>query len=150
MKKSTPRTDRELWHAIKGHEDDLPDPHVPMELVDQELRALGADPDALAREGETFARGLLEQRRLRWQENARQKRDSLASRVLSATRSFAEMNFDELLAEFLRVRAEPGFGEALAGAFHNRKPEESSPEELRAILEDFDKVRAMRGPQGGR
>jgi hypothetical protein len=48
-------TDAELWAALEALGDDLLDPTFPEELVDEELRALGLDPEALAERASSHA-----------------------------------------------------------------------------------------------
>jgi len=66
------KTEKELWQALEGLDADLLDPGLPESAVDDELKALGVDPLALAKRASEFVAVVKEEERLSWQERAHQ------------------------------------------------------------------------------
>jgi hypothetical protein len=141
------KTDSELWTALEGLDDDLLDLDLPEELVDEELTAMGIDPTALARKGSEFVAKAKEDERLSWQVQAEERRAQLAARAAKgATQVTADMNRDAVLARLDELRAtDPKVGTAIKMAARKRRPEESSDDELRALLEEMEALRAIEG-----
>jgi hypothetical protein len=71
------KTEKELWQALEGLDADLLDPGLPESAVDDELKALGVDPLALAKRASEFVAVVKEEERLSWQERAQQSRARL-------------------------------------------------------------------------
>lgn len=142
------KTDGELWKALTDLDDDLLDPNYPEAAVDDELRELGVEPIALAKRGADFVSNLLEQERLSWQTRARERGDrmgALASHVVAAV----ELGRSAILQRLDELRSSGSTsGYAVAAAFRKRKPEESSDDELRALLEDMEALRAIEDMEG--
>lgn len=71
-----PTTDPEAqWRVLRTiAREDMLDPDYPGELIDEELRRAGADPEEIGREGEAFVNKLLAER------------DAALSRKVSGTR----------------------------------------------------------------
>jgi len=116
---------------------------VPEAEVDAELRAAGGDPAAIVRRGRAAIDQLLERRRLAWQETAR-KRVAQQRALISGRAPREKRSHPELIAEINRVRADPAMGGMAAMAFHKRKPEEASVEELEEMLDEFELLKKMR------
>lgn len=137
------KTDKELWSALDGLEDDLLDPNFPEALVEVEIRRLGLSPEALANRGSEFVAQVREQERLSWQARALEKRAQLEARVLrvkvpsNMSRQAALDRINELRASDSKV------GAAIRLAARKRKPEESTDEELRDLLEEMEMLRAI-------
>ena len=55
----------------------------------------------------------------------------------------------EVLSRLNDLRRNPKFGAPIMTAFHKRKPEESSDEDLRMLLEDIEELRALQEPNKG-
>jgi len=135
--------DTKLWSALEQLDDDLLDPNLPEAVVDGEARALGIDVDALAKRGIAFVTTLREELRLSWQ-------DAAKIRQLEMERRAEEVEIDPqldrqgLLARIDQLRvASPGIRTAITMAARKRKPEESSDEELRTLLQEMETLRAL-------
>jgi hypothetical protein len=85
---------------------------------------------------------LLDQRRLAWQENARQRIAQRAS-LLERVAQLGAMTREQLVDRLRDLRGDPQLGAPVAAAFRKRKPEESTPEELRSLLEEIETLRAI-------
>lgn len=137
------KTDTELWCALEGLDDDLLDPALPTDIVADELRKLGLDPVALAKMGSGVVAQLQEQERLSWRAKALEKRARLEGRGARVTVP-AGMSKAAMLARLEELRSShPRMGTAVVAAFRKRKPEESTDEELRGLLEDMELLRSI-------
>jgi hypothetical protein len=136
------RTDAELWAALEALGDDPLDPAMPRELLDQTLRGGGVDPDALRKRGAELVAKLREEHRLSWQAEARRRRDAMGHRATKMTVPPGTPRA-EMLGRLNDLRSNPKFGAPVMTAFHKRKPEESSDEDLRMLLEDIEELRAL-------
>lgn len=145
------KTERELWQTLEGFDDDLLDPDLPEALVDEELTALGVDPSVLAKRAAEFVVRAKEEERLSWQVRAEQNRARLESLATEAkTRVPSDMGRQAMLHRLDELRkAEPTLGTAIKMAAHKRKPEESTDDELRALLEQMEALRAIEGAGRG-
>lgn len=141
------RTDEELWQAIQDVDRDVLDPATPASVVDEALSEMGLDPAAVRAKGRALVNVLLEKKRLAWMDEARRQRDMLRARATS-TADYSGMSKQLLLAEFGRRQRVPGVGGEIRALFQNRKPEESSEEDLRSLLEEMDRVAAMHEAKG--
>ncbi len=140
--------DKALWEALENLDDDLLDPNMPDAEVDATLRDMGVDPKALAAGGRQLGRALGDKKRLAWQDAARTKQKALR-RIAASAPVVGEMNREEMLARLDELRAEdPVLGTAIKAAARKRKPEESTDEDLRSLLEDMEALRAIE--KGGR
>lgn len=141
------KTDKELWKALEGLDDDLLNVDLPDGAVDDELKAIGVDPAALARRASEFVEKAKEDERLSWQVRARQRQAQLQARASKAkSRVPADMARTAILARLDELRAvDPEVGTAIKMAARKRKPEESTDDELRALLEEMEALREMEG-----
>jgi hypothetical protein len=127
---------------------DLLDRRMPLAAVEGSLRAAGVDPDRLRDDGLQLATQLLERRRLFWQEEARRRianRAPLVARIAQ----LASMTKDDLLLRLGDLRGDPALGPSVAAAFRKRKPEESSAEELRELLQEVELLRSLGATEPG-
>jgi hypothetical protein len=141
------KTEKELWAALGHLDDDLLNPDLPEVAVDDELKALGIEPDALSRRGAALATNVKEQERLSWQARAQEGRSHLEAAAAEAkVRVPSTMNRQDILARLddLRTR-DSKIGTAIKMAARKRKSEESTDEELRALLEEMEALRAIEG-----
>lgn len=142
---TTGKTDEELWRALEGLDDDLLDPDLPEDAVDKELLSLGIDPVALARRTTKFVQSVKEEERLSWQELARRRKvelESLASQHASVVD--LKMSRAAILARLDELRAkDPMVGSAIRMAARKRRPEESTDDELRLLLQEMEALRAI-------
>jgi hypothetical protein len=141
------KADKELWRALEGLDDDLLNPDLPEAAVDEELRGLGLDPAALAEQGRRFVVQAREGERLAWQTQARERQAQLQALAARAGASVpAGMGRRALLARLDELRAaDPAVGTAIKMAARKRKPEESTDDELRVLLEEMEALRALEG-----
>lgn len=138
------KTDKELWNALEGLDEDLLDLDLPEALVDEELRAMGVDPSELATRASEFAARAKDAERLSWQAQAEERRARLQALASKATSSLpARMDRKEMLARLDALRAAPSVGSSIKMAARKRKPEESSDDELRALLEEMEALRSI-------
>jgi len=113
--------------------DVLTDAYSPDE-VNAAIRAAGGDPAALGQRGAELVKQLLKERRLSWREAAKQ---SLAeTQSVSDDADLATLSREQLLRAIEEARKEPSLS-GVVGAFHKRKPEQASQEELRALLSEM-------------
>ncbi len=133
------RTDEELWTALGNLDDDLLNLDLPESIVDEELTTLGIDPDELAKRGVEFVALAKEQERLSWQVRAQRNREQLQALATgSQTRVPLGMSRQQILVRLDELRqADDEIGTAIKMAAHKRKAEESTDEELRALLEEM-------------
>lgn len=137
------RTDKDIWLALQMIEDDLLDPSLPDDTVEDELRELGLDPEMLAKIGTEFVGVLREKERLSWQTKALERRAQLEARV-SAAKIASDMDRNAILARLNELRASSAkLGTAIMLAARKRKPEESNDNELRDLWEEMEMLRAM-------
>lgn len=137
------RTDEELWQAIQDIDRDLLDPATPSTVVDEALSDMGLDPATVRAKGRDLVHALLEKKRRAWMDAARLRRDALRARA-TTTVDYTGMSKQLLLAELAQRQR----GGEIRALFRNRKPEESSEEDLRSLLEEMDRVAAMHDAEG--
>ncbi|MEZ4447550.1 MAG: hypothetical protein R3B72_51210 [Polyangiaceae bacterium] len=138
-----PNSDKDLWLVLDGLDDDLLDPDMPAEQVAAQLTALGLDPQALAAAGRQLAAEIAEGERLAWREKAEKRRDEMR-RKAGTVQVAAQLDRSALLARLNELRAsDPKLGTAIKAAARKRKPEESTDEDLRLLLEDMEALRAI-------
>jgi hypothetical protein len=144
---STKRTPRETWKALEQQRRDDEISRFlaksPSE-VDASLRAAGHDPAAVRAEGVAFAKQLVADRdRLAWQRDAAEGMARARARFERGLSSkYAALPRKDLLERLAQASKGP---QPAAAMFRNRKTEEASDDELRAILEEIDAV--SRGPE---
>lgn len=90
-------------------------------------------------EGEALAKKLRADReRLAWQVEAAQALARAQARFDARPARRAGLSRGELLEQLTAARKDPRFAQAATVMFRNRKDEEASEEELRAMLEEID------------
>lgn len=141
------KTEKELWQALEGLDADLLDPGLPESVVDDELKALGVDPLALAKRASEFVAVVKEEERLSWQERAHQSRAQLEALAAGSKANVpSDMGRQAMLLRLDELRkTDPNVGTAIKMAARKRKPEESTDDELRALLEEMEALRAIEG-----
>ncbi len=141
------KTEKELWQALEGLDADLLDPELPESAVDDELKALGVDPLALAKRASEFVAVVKEEERLSWQERAQQSRARLEALAAGSKANVpSDMGRQAMLLRLDELRkTDPNVGTAIKMAARKRKPEESTDDELRALLEEMEALRAIEG-----
>jgi len=141
------KTEEELWQALEGLDADLLDPGLPESAVDDELKALGVDPLALAKRASEFVAVVKEEERLSWQERAHQSRARLEALAAGSKANVpSDMGRQAMLLRLDELRkTDPNVGTAIKMAARKRKPEESTDDELRALLEEMEALRAIEG-----
>jgi len=137
-------TDQELIQALLDLQTDALDPAVPNDVLNAMVLAEGGDPDALARSTTAFVEAEAERHRLAWRDEAKKRAERLREKALAGRRARDGMTTLELLAEIEALKADPKLQQPIALAARKRKPgQEPDPDELRMLLEDLDKMRAM-------
>lgn len=141
------KTEKELWQALEGLDADLLDPGLPESVVDDELKALGVDPLALAKRASEFVAVVKEEERLSWLERAQQNRARLEALAAGSKANVpSDMGRQAMLLRLDELRkTDPNVGTAIKMAARKRKPEESTDDELRALLEEMEALRAIEG-----
>jgi hypothetical protein len=139
---STKRTPRETWDALRRQAEEAEIDRFlakTKDEVDAGLRAHGRDPAAVRAAGEALATKLRADRvRLAWQVEAAQALAKEQARFDARPPRYAGLSRDELEKRLAVARKDPRLAQPVAVMFRNRKPEEASEEELRAILEEID------------
>jgi hypothetical protein len=135
-------TPKDTWDAIRRQaESDEIDRFLAKSRaeVDASLRAKGHDPAAVRAEGEALAKKLRADReRLGWQVEAAEGLAKEQARFEARTPKYTGLSHAQLLERLAVARTNPRLAQPVAVMFRNRKPEEASDEELRAILEEID------------
>jgi hypothetical protein len=141
---TTKRTPQETWEAIEKQvrEDEIDRflAKSPAE-VDASLRAAGHDPAAVRAEGAALAKKLLADReRLAWQVEAAEGLAREQARFDQRAPKHAGLSRMQLLERIAVARENPRLAQPVAVMFRNRKTEEASEDELRAILEEIEAI----------
>jgi hypothetical protein len=86
-----------------------------------------------------------EEERLSWQARARERKAALEARASRASAKVpADMDRATIIARLDELRAaDSRVGNAIRMAARNRKPEESTDDELRTLLEQMEALRAI-------
>ncbi len=141
---SKPRTDRETLAEFEAAmADDLLSSEMSEAYLDQVLAAAGADPAAVSKRGAALAADLLERRRLGWQDSAARRIAREADIVARRMKEFVDVPVKEVRRLLDAARTDPTAGGVVAAAFHKRKPEDASPEELRNLLAEIEALREI-------
>lgn len=136
-------TDARLWDALGTLGDDLLDINVSDAVADAELRALGVDAQALAMRAVAFVATVREERRLAWRVAAKERQLEMERRAAHVQVS-SLLDRSALLARIEQLRAEDAqVGTAIKMAARKRKPEESTDDELRALLYEMETLRSL-------
>src|SRR5882672_8336775 len=99
-------SDEEFLETLRAHvAEDVLKSDYSLADVDAELRAAGGDPEEIGNRGAALVRGLLERRRLAWQENARAKRAKMERAVGSV--SLQPMSVAAMIAQINAARSDP-------------------------------------------
>ncbi|MFO0683941.1 MAG: hypothetical protein U0234_17950 [Sandaracinus sp.] len=123
------------------------DPATPSVVVDGALRAMGLDPAAVRARGRALGVTAMEKKRRGWMDEARARIEQMKT-TAKATTDYLSMSKQMLLAELERWRQHPSVGGEVRAAFRNRRPEESSEDDLRSLLEEIERVAAMHDADG--
>jgi hypothetical protein len=115
-------------------------PETPSELVDEELRAAGGDPQRIRAEGAAFAKALLEQRREILNARAREDLERRRAAAAKAPRIPRESR-DDLLAMLAAVQKNPRYSGQVTAMFRNKKLSEATNEEIAVLLEEIEAAR---------
>ncbi len=136
------KTDETLRLLLESLDADLLTGAVPRAEIQKRLREAGGNPAEIVKRGRATVEELLERRRLAWQDEAREKLAAQRSLLQTPARR-VERTRPQLLAEIQRVRTDPALRGTAAVAFHKRKPEEASVEELEQMLEEFEMLKKL-------
>lgn len=139
--KSKAKTDKELWSFLESLNDDLLDPDLPEDIVDEELRELGLDPNVIAKKGIEFINQRQERERLSWQTKARERAAHFEART-PKTKVPPNMDRQTILRRIDEIQKT--YPDTIKMAARNRRAEESSDEDLRGLLEDMEMLCAMK------
>jgi hypothetical protein len=136
------RTPRETWEAIEQQARDAEISRflaTPITEVEARLRAAGHDPAAIRAEGVALSKKLAADReRLAWQAEAAKGLAREQAKLENRPPKYAGLARGDLLARLAAARTNPRLAQPVAVMFRNRKTEEASEDELRAILEEID------------
>jgi hypothetical protein len=139
---STKRTPDETWKALERQAREAEIDRFRAKTgaeVDASLRASGHDPARVRAEGEALAQKLRADReRLAWQVTAAEGLARAQAKLDARGATYAGMSRADLLDRLAAARKNPKLAQPVAVLFRNRKPEEASEEELRALLEEID------------
>ncbi len=141
--KRNPRPTRSGRWKRSGRRDPLR-PETPSDVVDEELRAAGGDPERIRRDGGDLAALLLERRRTILKERAKADLAERRARAESAPRISRDSR-DELLRRLAAFEADPRYGGQVSAMFRNRPPAEASNEEVATLLEEIEAARLAEG-----
>jgi hypothetical protein len=147
MASSKRKTDRQVWDELTADAELERIKHLSRAELDAEIRAAGGDPDAIGRRGAALASKLLPERGLDWKARAKARAAETIKRV-GEWPSFAGLTRTELLARLQAARTDARFSAPVVAAFRKRTSDESSDDELRAILEEVEVLRRLKAPEG--
>lgn len=141
----TTDSDRALWSTLRSLDEDLLDDRLTDVLVDEELSALGIDPDSLGRRGVEFVKAVQEEDRLSWRVRAEERRSQLQARASADIVALPDdLDRQGLLARLDELRnSGTTLQDTIKMAARKRKPEESTIEELRALVQEMEILRAI-------
>jgi hypothetical protein len=143
-------SDDELFNALLDLGDDVLDPAIPDDQLDEMVRAEGGDPDEIAKEALGTVAAERERQRLAWQGRARRNRERLQRKVNAGRVGRGTMSTEDLLAEIEALKTDPKLAQPIALAARKRRPgEKPDADELRMLLDDLDELRAMTKDEGG-
>jgi hypothetical protein len=131
------RDPREIVRAIDRIAEDVLDPDYPDELVDEDLREMGLDPEAVGRRGADLAARLLAERREALRDEAIAAGAPLADRLAEAKEK-PRRTREQMLERIARADADPRYAGQLGLAARGRRPEEPTDDELAALCEKLD------------
>jgi hypothetical protein len=131
------RAPREILRAIDQSAEDVLDPDYPEELVDDDLREMGLDPDAVGPRGAALAARLLAERREALRKEAIAAGAPLADR-LTAAKAKPRRTREEMLARIAAADADPRYAGQLGHAARGRRPGEPTDDELAALCDKLD------------
>ena len=142
------RDEHQLDPLASSLAEDVLSEDYPMSAVDDELRALGADPDAIGERAREVAWIELERRRRSWMARARDKLEA-ARRLLVRKAELAGLGRAELLDRIQAIASAEAA--PIAAAFRKRTAASASDDELRELLAEMELVRelAREGRAGG-
>jgi hypothetical protein len=129
-----------LKRMLESVERDPLRPETPSELVDEELRAAGGDPERIRKDGAALAKQLLEKRRETIKDRLRKDLAARRSAAANAPRISRESR-DELLAMLAAVQASHRYTGQITAMFRKRSVGEVSNEELATLLEEIEAAR---------
>ena len=140
--------DRQDERALRGLRQRLAEEVLsadyPVEDIDDELRADGADPRRVGRRFSTLVKNKLdEHRRLAWRDRARANMDRVARVLAKVPSEPAPRNKAEALAMLSRLRTDARAGGLVSAAFRKKSPTESTEEEILALVDDVRKFLAI-------
>ena len=143
-KKKHPRALEEMLSSVDR---DPMRPETPSELVDEELRAAGGDPERIRAEGVSFVDALLEKRRKTQRDRLR---EGLDARRAAASRAphISRESRDDLLAMLTAAQQNPRWAGQVSAMFRKRAVAEVSNEELATLLEEIEAARLAEGDDG--
>ncbi len=138
------KSEAELWLSLQQVDEDVLADDYPMELIDEELRAAGADPVACAEKGRAIAAQAMRRRRLAWQDEARAR---IAEMKRAGSRQLRlDLSGAALRQALERAASHPAVA---AAAFRKRSHDKMSDDELRELLADLEDVIARSGGTDG-
>jgi hypothetical protein len=137
------KTDAELWDALRADAELEAVRAMSEDAVDAELRAGGADPEAIGRRGAALAEFMLAQHDQDWQTRAKDRQARMKKKA-GDWPDFGAMPRPELMARVQAARGDARFASApVVVAFRKRKNEEASEQELREILEEIEVLKRL-------
>jgi hypothetical protein len=144
---------RDLLRALERIALDPLDPEYPKELVDEDLREMGEDPDDVGRRGAALAAKLLAERREALRRESVAGVAPLAERLAHARARPKDQNRAsraEMLERIAHAEADPRYQGQFAAAARGRRPDEPTDEELAAICEKLEALGILPAEGGGR
>jgi hypothetical protein len=122
-----------LRRMLDALDEDVLEEEYPLELIEEEIRAAGGDPEAIGRRGAALAKELLDKRRRAFEAEALESVAELEKRAVLA-RARPVRSREHMLRRVRRAEADPRFAGQVAVAFRGRKPEEPTDEELATLV----------------
>jgi hypothetical protein len=142
MTRTTKRDAATLWRAIQEQaiDDDVQEIlAMSDEELDRYISENGGDPAAIRAAGAANAKELMERReRLAWHADAHAEQERFRERA-AAAKTRTPLPRPELLRRMAAIKTDPRFAHAPVAAFFRKKTaEESTDEELQAILDQIE------------
>lgn len=110
----------------------------PHEMIEDELRGLGAKPEEIRERGRFLARSLF---RKQWKARAQIRMEQMGDLGKNSP-EFSELSREQLLFRLDEVK-NSSVGQPVTTFFRKRKKEEASEEELRELLREIHLLREM-------
>lgn len=127
--------------------------NAPLEELEADLARRGIDPARIAARARELAVSRSGAKEPDWRAQARERLAAARAKIRRVAGDYAELTRAQLLERLEALRVHPSLSSPVVAAFRKKDPEESSDDELRAMLADMESLVAIaaetEGPESG-